>query len=172
MSVHFRMCHAGYHLFVPPDLLSILLHSALCLARLIQENHINKTSGHSSFSLGSANESLGRRDQGGYPPGSLSVRWSWVGYVPQSRIKVTDPGEPQLPPLILSDLGIVTLHPLLLASDCCTQSCGSHILYLPTHAVINSLFVNKLSWNHPNLGMPSVSCQELTVVITQEISHV
>lgn len=82
-------------MLVPADPPSILLQSALCLARLIYEANMNKTPVPSGFPLGLANERLGRRsevggeqDQGIYPPGSFPVRWSWVGYVPPSGINM------------------------------------------------------------------------------------
>lgn len=59
------MCHyAGEFLFVLVDPLSILLCFALCIARLIYEDHIN-TPVTANFSLGLINESLGKRSEVG-----------------------------------------------------------------------------------------------------------
>lgn len=62
LSVHFHMCHCtGEFLLVSADPASILLLSALCLARLIYEDDMNKSPVPSGFPLGLANERLGRR---------------------------------------------------------------------------------------------------------------
>lgn len=54
------MCHyAVEFLFVPVDPLSIFLCFALCIARLINEDHI-KTPVTAGFSLGLVNESFER----------------------------------------------------------------------------------------------------------------
>ena len=97
-------------------------------------------------------------------------RQHWVGHVLPSRINV--PFQETLTaqlffflaqqwflPLILSGPGVESLHSLLLASGCCTPSLGCPTLpSSPTYTFINNPFANELSWKHPKLGLPSVSC--------------
>lgn len=147
-------------LFVLPYPLPILFHSILHLVKLISEDHHHHmTSMFSGFPLGLANMSFSNRsegreawDQGVYSPWSFPWRWLWVVHALPSRINgpfqatfTTQPfflAQQLLPPLILSDTGVVTLHPRLLASGCFTMSCGcSTPPSPPAHTFLNNLLV-------------------------------
>lgn len=152
LSVHFHLCRCtGEFLLVPADPASILLQSALCLARLIYEDDKNKTPVPSGFALGLANERLGRRwevggeqDDGIYPLGSFPVRWSWVRYVPPSGINM--PLQITFSILFFFFCSVTAPSPHPFRSSCNNTSfaatslgllhnvlCGSSVLYPPPH---------------------------------------